>query len=330
MKTPLLQFTSKGIYCAQAGVYLDPWRPVDHAIISHGHADHSRYGHQKYITHHYNLPIIKKRLGAINASSVGWGERFSVNGVDFELHPAGHIVGSSQILVSYKGERWVFTGDYKAHYDGISDAFVPQKCHAIITECTFGIPAFKWPDPKEIHDEINRWWLENQQNGLNSVVFAYSLGKAQRILKHLNPEIGKIFVHPAVGAMNDIIAEFKTLQPYTILTKEVKKEDIQGALIITPAAVQNGSWLKKCQPYTDASASGWMAIRGNKRRRSIDRGFVISDHCDWDELLQSIEATGAEKVICTHGYTDIFAKYLSEQGYDARTEKTQFEETDNE
>ena len=200
MKTPLLAFNEKGIYCAQADVYLDPWRPVDKAIISHGHADHSRWGHKKYITNHSNIPIIKHRLGEINVSGKDWDETFTINNVKFSFHPAGHIIGSAQIRVEYKGEVWVFTGDYKTEADGVAKPYEPVKCHTFITECTFGLPAFKWQPQEEVFAEINNWWQQNQSEGKTSVIFGYSLGKAQRLLKYLDPSIGKIYTHGAIAA----------------------------------------------------------------------------------------------------------------------------------
>ena len=324
--TPLLAFNDKGIYCAQADVYLDPWRPVDKAIISHGHADHSRWGHKKYITHHSNIPIIKHRLGEINVSGKDWNETFSINNVKFSFHPAGHIIGSAQIRVEYKGEVWVFTGDYKTEDDGVAKPYEPVKCHTFITECTFGLPAFKWQPQEEVFAEINNWWQQNQSEGRTSVIFGYSLGKAQRLLKYLDTSIGKIYTHGAIENMTEVLRPQLEMPETTRITRDVKKEEIKGNIVVAPPSAHGTPWIKKMVPYVTASASGWMTFRGARRRRAIDRGFVLSDHCDWQGLLSSIKETGAEKVICTHGYTDIFSKYLREIGYDARTEQTQYEE----
>jgi putative mRNA 3-end processing factor len=216
MKTPLLQFTPKGIYCEQADVYLDPWKPVNKAIISHGHADHSRWGHQQYITHHKNIPIVQHRLGDVNISGKDWGETFTINNVKFSLHPAGHIVGSSQIRVEHKGEVWVFTGDYKIEDDGLTTPFELVKCHTFITECTFGLPAFQWRPQKEVFNDINQWWAQNKSEGKTSVLFGYSLGKAQRLLKHLDTSIGKIYTHGAVENMTEVLRPFgrSTIDPF--------------------------------------------------------------------------------------------------------------------
>lgn len=326
MKTPLLVFNQKGIYCEAADVYLDPWKPVKKAIISHGHADHSRWGHQQYITHHTNVPIIKHRLGDISVTGKAWNETFTINGVKFSLHPAGHIVGSSQIRVEHKGEVWVFTGDYKTEDDGLAVPYEVVKCHTFITECTFGLPAFKWLPQQQVFNDINNWWQQNQDDGRTSILFGYSLGKAQRLLKHLDTSIGKIYTHGAVENMTEVVREIADLPPTEKITRDTKKEDIKGNIVIAPPSTHGSPWIKKMVPYVTASASGWMTFRGARRRRAIDKGFVLSDHCDWQGLLTSIKATGAEKVICTHGYTDIFSRFLAEQGYDARTEQTQYEE----
>ncbi|UZO81952.1 ligase-associated DNA damage response exonuclease [Aquimarina sp. ERC-38] len=323
--TPLLEFTDKGIYCKVADVYLDPWRPVDKAIISHGHADHSYAGHKKYITHHTNVPIIQHRLGDINVTGKAYGETFRVNNVLFSLHPAGHIIGSSQIRVEYKGEVWVFTGDYKLEDDGIAEPYEPVSCHTFITECTFGLPAFKWTPQEEVMHDINTWWTQNQSEKKTSVLFGYTLGKAQRLLKHLDTSIGKIYTHGAIENMTEVIRSLTSLPPTERITRDTKKEDLLGNMVLAPPSAHGSPWIRKMVPYVTASASGWMAFRGARRRRAIDKGFVLSDHCDWQELLTAIRATGATKVISTHGYTEIFSKYLREIGYDARTEKTQYE-----
>ena len=325
MKKPLLIFNDYGIYCEKADVYLDPWKPVDKALITHGHADHARWGHKKYITQHTNVPIIKHRLGDINVSGVDYNESFSINGVKFSFHPAGHIIGSSQIRVEHKGEVWVFTGDYKTENDGISVPYEPIKCRAFITECTFGLPAFKWTPQEQAMQNINNWWLENREAGKTSILFGYSLGKAQRLLKYLDTSIGKIYTHGAIENMTEVLRPLVNFPPTTLITRETKKEEIRGNIVLAPPSAHGSTWIKKMTPYETGSASGWMAFRGARRRRAIDKGFVLSDHCDWQGLISSIQATGCERVICTHGYTEIFCRYLNEIGYDARTAKTQYE-----
>lgn len=325
MKKPLLEFTDRGIYCEIADVYLDPWKPVKKALISHGHADHSRPGHGQYITFKNNLPIISHRLGALKTRGVEWGETIKIRGVHFSFHPSGHIVGASQIRVAYRGEVWVFSGDYKTEDDGLSTPFEPLRCHTFITECTFGLPAFSWQPQTSVMDEINSWWAQVRSEGRTAVLFAYSLGKAQRLLAHLDQNIGSVYTHGAIENMTAVIREIKNLPPTKRITRETPKKDLKGNLVLAPPSAHGSTWLRKMTPYETASASGWMAFRGARRRRAVDRGFVLSDHCDWSGLLESIQATGAERIICTHGYTEIFARYLREQGFDARTEATQYE-----
>ena len=325
MKNPLLVFNDKGIYCELADVYLDPWKPVKNAIITHGHADHSRWGHDNYITHTTNVPIITHRLGPINVTGKEWNETFVINSVKFSLHPAGHIIGSAQIRVEHKGEIWVFTGDYKTENDGISVPYEVVKCDTFITECTFGLPAFKWTPQAEVMDNINTWWAENRAEQKTSILFGYSLGKAQRLLKYLDPNIGTIFTHGAIENMTNVIRPMVDFPQTKLVTRETKKEDLLGNIVLAPPSAHGSTWIRKMTPFVTGTASGWMAFRGARRRRAIDKGFVLSDHCDWSSLLESIKATGAEKIICTHGYTDIFSKYLRELGYDAQTETTQYE-----
>ncbi|MBT8204972.1 MAG: ligase-associated DNA damage response exonuclease [Eudoraea sp.] len=325
MEKSLLQFTDKGIYCEKADVFLDPWRPVKKAIISHGHADHSRWGHKQYITHHSNIPIIKHRLGDIKVAGKSWGQSFVINGVKFSLHPAGHIIGSSQIRVESQGEVWVFSGDYKTENDGLATPFEPVKCHTFITECTFGLPAFKWQPQQEVFQDINSWWATNKSEGQTSVLFGYSLGKAQRLLKFLDPGIGAIYTHAAVENMTAVLRQQVDFPDTRLITKDTKSADLKGALVIAPPSAHGSPWMRRMVPYVTATASGWMTFRGARRRRAIDKGFVLSDNCDWEGLLEAIAATEANTIIATHGYTEIFSRFLREKGLDARTEATLYE-----
>ena len=322
---PLLEFTKNGIYCKQADVYLDPWRGVDKAIISHGHSDHARWGSKRYITHEINAPIITHRLGKILVTTKKYGETFQINGVKFSFHPAGHVPGSSQIRVEYKGEVWVFTGDYKTQVDGISTPFELIRCNTFITECTFGLPVFKWEKPLRVHDDINRWWANNKSNKVTSLLMGYSLGKVQRLLKHIDCKTGKIFTHGATEKMTNILRQFIDFPKTQLITRDTKKAEIEGNLVLAPPAVMGSAWAKKLGEISTGYASGWMAFRGARRRRAVDRSFVLSDHADWEGLLSVIKATGCEDIITTHGYTDIFARYLKENGWNARTEKTKYE-----
>lgn len=324
-QSDLLIFNSKGIYCPKAQIYIDPWRPVKNAIITHGHSDHARFGHKKYLTHHSNIPIIRHRLGEINVQGIDWNEPFQINGVTFSLHPAGHIIGSSQVRVEYKGEVWVFTGDYKTEDDGVCTPYEPIKCNTMITECTFGLPAFKWKTQAKLFEEINEWWQSNKDEGKTSVLFGYTLGKAQRILTHLDPSIGKIFTHGAVENMTEVLRPQLNMPETHLITKETSSKEILGNMVIAPPSAHGTPWMRKMVPFETGTCSGWMAFRGARSRRATDKGFVLSDHCDWQGLLQSIKESEATRLICTHGYTDIFSKYLREIGYDASIENTDYE-----
>lgn len=325
MASPLLEFNNKGIYCSQADVYLDPWKPVKTALITHGHADHARWGHKAYITHKTNVPILKHRLGVTNVVGKNWNETFVINGVKFSFHPAGHVIGSAQIRVEYKGEVWVFTGDYKTEDDGVCVPYEVVKCHTFITECTFGLPVFKWQPQAQVMNDINEWWAENKAEGKTSVLFGYSLGKAQRLLKYLDPSLGTIFTHGSIENMTRVLRAQVDFPETTLVTTATKKEQLLGSIVIAPPSVNGSSWIRRMTPFVTGSASGWMAFRGAKNRNALDKGFPLSDHCDFQGLLDSISATGAEKIIATHGYSDLFSKYLRELGYDSRTAETQYD-----
>ena len=326
----LLEFTSKGIYCAEADVYIDPWRKVDKALITHAHSDHARPGSRKYLCTHLTKPILLHRLGHNHfIDSVEYGEEIMINGVKFSFHPAGHIVGSAQIRVEFRGEIWVVSGDYKTESDSISGDFEPVRCHAFITESTFGLPVYQWTPQNEVIDEINTWWRWNAEHDICSIISAYSLGKAQRVIHQVDNSIGPIYTHGAVQNMNDIIRALKVSLPKTEkVTTDTSWASLKKALVVAPGSALSSPWMKHFKRSSVAFASGWMALRGTRRWRSVDRGFVLSDHADWNGLNWAIKETGAEKIIVTHGYQDVFTRWLREQGYDAYAEKTMYESED--
>lgn len=322
----LLEFTDRGIYCPEAAIFIDPWKPVKKALITHGHADHARPGHQSYLCTHSAKPVMRFRLGPINVSSVAYGEVLSINGVKFSFWPAGHVVGSAQIKVEHRGEIWVVSGDYKTEYDGLSEAFEPQRCHHFITESTFGLPVYNWAPQAQIFAEINSWWKKNKEEGKVTLLTGYALGKAQRIIHHLDDSIGPVFTHGAVENINEIIRNqgipLKTTQR---IQAGMQAKHFTGGIIIAPPSAAGGPWLKKFKDLSVGVASGWMAIRGARRRRGVERGFVLSDHADWGGLNEAIEATGASTVYVTHGYTAIFSQWLREKGLQAYELKTEYQ-----
>ena len=325
----LIDFTDKGLYCSAGNFYIDPWKPVNKAVITHGHSDHARWGSQQYLCHHYTLPILKLRLGENNYEAIGWNEPIQINGVKLSLHPAGHIIGSSQVRVEYEGEVWVISGDYKTENDGISGAFEPVKCHTFVTESTFGLPIYKWKNQSEIFGNIRNWILENQANGKASVLIAYPLGKAQRVLQAVKEVSNNIYAHGAVYNMHQTLLSAGILPEGMLpelkrVVPEMPKETFRNAVIIAPPSAESSPWIKKFTPYSLGICSGWMRVRGNQRRKNADEGFVLSDHCDWNGLLSSVEATGAQRVFVTHGFQSVFARYLNEAGIEAAEIKTEY------
>lgn len=322
--TNLLEFTNKGIYCPQADVFIDPWKPVKRALITHGHSDHARRGHQKYLCVQEAAPVIRHRLGKIRLHTIPFGETITLNGVKFTFFPAGHIIGSAQIRAQYKGETWVVSGDYKIENDGLAKPFEPIKCHAFITECTFGMPIYKWENQRAVFAQINDWWRQNQAVGKVSVLTAYALGKAQRLLQWLDTSIGKIYTSDAIENTNEVIRnQGIKLNPTTRITNELEQKDFIGQMVLTTTTTSDMPWMEQRQAVAIGAASGWMQLRSTRKNRTADRGFVLSDHADWEGLNQAITATEAERIYVTHGYTEIFKRWLIDQGYDAHILKTE-------
>jgi putative mRNA 3-end processing factor len=325
----LIEFTDKGLYCPTGNFYIDPWKPVGKAIITHGHSDHARWGNKSYLCHHYTKPILQLRLGDNDYQTVGWNEPLYMNGVKVSLHPAGHIVGSSQVRVEYNGEIWVVSGDYKTEDDGISGAFEPVKCHTFVTESTFGLPIYNWKKQSDVYSDIQNWVQKNESNGKVSVLIAYSLGKSQRVLQAVKSVTEKIYAHGAVYNMHETLLNANilpagTLPPITRVTPEMPKETFRNAVIIAPPSAESSSWMRRFTPNSLGICSGWMQVRGNQRRKNADEGFVLSDHCDWKGLLSAVEATGAQRVFVTHGFQSVFSRYLNEAGIEAAEIKTEF------
>jgi putative mRNA 3-end processing factor len=309
----MLKFDKCGIYCEPAKVYIDPWKPVDSAIITHAHSDHARWGSKKYLAHHTSVPILKLRLGHINVEGIGYGETFTINGVQFSLHPAGHIPGSAQVRMDYRGEVWVVSGDYKLQNDGVSVPFELVKCNHFVSESTFGLPIYNFPQPHMTETAINNWWLLNNKNGQNSIIIGYALGKSQRILKHLDTSIGKIFLHGAVANITKAFNDAGMQLPETYRALQFNKKEDAGSIIVAPPSAIGTPWMRRFEPYNLGIGSGWMQLRGTRRRRGADRGFIMSDHADWNQLNEAVTATGAENIYVTHGYKTTYARWLREE-----------------
>lgn len=321
----VLTFKPQGIYCPAGDFFIDPWRPVDRALITHGHADHARSGHARYMCTRAAAPVMRHRLGDISIDCVDYAQTHTVGDAQVSFHPAGHVPGSAQIRVEVKGEVWVVSGDYKTKPDRVSEPFEPVQCHSFVTECTFGLPVFDWPDEMTAATEINTWWADNATNGVFSLLGAYSLGKAQRVLSLLDPTIGPILTHGAVENTNEVLRAQGLRLPDTIqVTPDLNPKAYQGAFVLAPPGALGSTWARRFLPGSTGFASGWMRMRGVRRRRAVDRGFVISDHADWAGLNKAIKETGAENIYATHGYTDIFARWLNEEGYNAQVIPTEF------
>ncbi len=321
----LIKFTNKGIYCKQGNFYIDPWHPVDYAVTTHGHADHVKFGNKNYLCHELTKPILQQRYGLTdNVQTLPYHQTININGVKLTLFPAGHVIGSSQIKLEYKGEICVVSGDYKVEYDGISTAFEPVKCHTFVSESTFGLPIYNWQAQEIIFEQIKNWVTDNHWKGKTSILVAYSLGKAQRLIKNLGDQY-PIYVHNSIANLNESFMAAGVELPKTIrITPDLKKEELQKGIVIVPPALADGKWIKSLQQPAVGVCSGWMAVRAGRRWRSADAGFALSDHADWQGLLTAIKATNAEKVFVTHGSTAVFAKYLNEIGISAEEVTTKY------
>ena len=321
----------EGMYCPPGDFYIDPWRAVDRAVITHAHGDHARGGHRHYLAAASSEHVLRLRLGsAIPLQTLRYGETIAINGVRVSLHPAGHVLGSAQVRIEHGGSVWVASGDYKAAPDfAAEDAtcapFEPVRCDTFISESTFGLPVYRWRAQADIAAEINAWWAANAAAGRASVLLAYSFGKAQRILAMLDPSIGPIVCHGATAALNAAYRASGVSLPATRLAGEAGDcASHAQALVLAPPATQGSAWLRRFGDYADAFASGWMQLRGARRRRAVDRGFVLSDHADWPGLMRAIEASGAARVIVTHGQVPVMVRALGERGLAAQAFATEF------
>ena len=325
----LVVLRPQGLYCPAGDFYIDPWRPAPRAVITHAHADHARPGHGHYLCSAEGAGLLRARLGDVRLQPLAWGERVEQGGVRVSLHPAGHVLGSAQVRIEHRGQVWVASGDYfvggAAEPRPTCSAFEAVRCHCFITESTFGLPIYRWRPRAELFAEVDGWWQHNAAAGRPSLLLAYSLGKAQRVLAGVDAAIGPILVHPAVELLNEVYrAAGIALPPTQAVAQAVPRELAARALVIAPPAVHGSAWARRLGDFSDAFASGWMQLRGARRRQGVDRGFVLSDHADWPGLQSAIRATGAERVIVTHGYEAVMVRWLREQGLRAESFVTRF------
>jgi putative mRNA 3-end processing factor len=317
----------EGLYCPAGDFHIDPWQPVERAVITHAHSDHARIGHRHYLASAAGAGVLQSRLPGISLQAVEYGERVTINGVDVSLYPAGHVLGSAQVRVEYRGDVWVASGDYKLDADPTCAAFEPLRCNTFITESTFGLPIYRWDSPQAVFAGIDAWRRHNAASGRASVLFCYAFGKAQRILASVDAAIGPIFCHGAIEPLNRAYRAAGVALPTLRNAADIpakNKAMFNEALIVAPPSAQGSPWLRRFGDYSDAFASGWMRLRGTRRRRGVDRGFVLSDHADWPALQTAIAATGATRVIVTHGQVEPMVRWLREQGLDAGAFATEY------
>lgn len=327
IRRSVLETTERGLYCAAGDFYVDPWRPVGRAVITHGHADHARPGSRRYLTSESGRWVLRQRLGdEAVVEGLRYGKPITIGDARVSLHPAGHLLGSAQVRVEVRGEVWVVSGDYKTEPDRTCEPLEIVRCHTFITESTFGLPVYRWPHQRQVLDEIDRWWADNRGAGRTSVLFVYALGKAQRVLGGLNPGGAPLLGHGAVLAATEPYREAGVDLPWLDrVADDTPRDMLERALVLAPPSAQGTPWMRRFRQPSSGFASGWMRIRGARRRRAVDRGFVLSDHADWTGLLETIEATGAERVGVTHGQTVALVRWLGERGLDAWSLATRFD-----
>jgi putative mRNA 3-end processing factor len=324
----LITVTDQGLYCARGGFHIDPWGAVDRALITHAHGDHARRGSRRYHAAAPGHGLLTRRLGEdARIEAHPFGEPLSFGDVSVSFHPAGHVLGSAQIRVEAEGEVWVVSGDYKRDLDPSCEAFELVPCNVFITEATFALPVYRWAPVDEVMGELIGWWDASAAAGRTSVLFCYALGKAQRVLAEIGRRTGRgVYVHGAIEALlGPYRAAGMHLAPTRAVAATGRGEGLAGELVIAPPMAFGSLWMRRFRDPSTAFASGWMRVRGNRRRRGFDRGFVISDHVDWPGLLQTVRETGARRVLATHGYSDTLARYLCQEGLEAAPLKTLYE-----
>jgi putative mRNA 3-end processing factor len=323
----------EGLYCPAGDFHIDPWRPVERAVITHAHADHARAGHAHYLAAAPGATVLRARLPGMRLETLAYGEARALGPVRVSLHPAGHVLGSAQVRLERAGRVWVVSGDYKVAPGFVAEdttcaPFEPLRCETFVTESTFGLPVYRWDDQAMIIAEIDAWWRDNAAAGRASLLYAYSLGKAQRLLAALDASIGPIACHGAVETLNAAYRAAGVALPDTRAAESLARVERGQTLVIAPPSVRGSAWEKRFGAASDAFASGWMLLRGARRRQGVDRGFALSDHADWPGLLAAIDATGAGRVIVTHGQADVLVRHLTGRGLQAGAFATEFGDED--
>ena len=316
----------EGLYCPAGGFHIDPWRPVPVAVITHGHGDHARGGMGQYHCSTASVPILRWRLGEQVVHAHDYGQAFRLGDAKVSLHPAGHVLGSAQVRIEAQGQVWVASGDYKRQPDPSCAAFEVVPCDTFITEATFALPIYRWPETRKVAAGILDWREHCAARGEAAILYAYSLGKAQRLLAEIGAlDDTPVWLHGAIAPGVQVYREAGVRMAPTLLVGQAPKgHDFAGQLVLAPPSAAGSAWLRRFRRAQHGFASGWMQLRGNRRRRNVDRGFVVSDHADWPDLLRTIAQTGARRVIATHGNTDAIVRHLREQGVAAEPFRTRF------
>ena len=310
---PLIPVRAEGLYCAAGDFYIDPWKPVDTALVTHAHADHAYSGHHTYYATAISEGILRRRLGQdINLKGVSYGDKIKIGDTWVSFHSAGHVLGSAQVRVEHKGEVWVASGDYKRGLDPSCEPFEVVECDTFITEATFGLPIYHWDSGEATAEQIYNWWQSDSTRP--SLLFCYAFGKSQRVLAELTKFTDRtVYLHGAVHNLTEIYREVGVEMVPTVPVSQMEKSyKFAGDLIISPPSGHRSSWMKRFKRPQTAFASGWMAVRGARRRRGYERGFVLSDHADWPGLIKTVKETKATKVYVTHGQNDVLSRYLNE------------------
>jgi putative mRNA 3-end processing factor len=320
--------TAAGLFCAAGGFHVDPWGAVDRALITHAHGDHARPGSATYLCAEPCGPLLRRRFGEeVPVETLPYGERTRIGDVTVSFHPAGHVLGSAQIRIEGRDGVWVVSGDYKRAADPTCAPFEPLACDTFITESTFGLPIYRWDPVAAVIDDIMGWWARNGAEGRTSILFCYTLGKAQRLLAELARVTDRtVLVHGMMMGMIDAYRDAGVpMLPVRVLTERPRGTSFAGELVLAPLSARGTPWMRRLGDLSDGFASGLMRVRGVRRQRAFDRGFVLSDHADWPALLDTIRETGASRVLATHGHAEPLARHLRESGLDAGVIRTAWE-----
>jgi putative mRNA 3-end processing factor len=326
--TSVLTETAAGLYCPGGDFYIDPWAPVARAVITHAHGDHARHGSDAYLCAEPCAPLLARRLGPSTViEPQPYGTRMTLGDTRVSFHPAGHILGSAQVRIEGPGGIWVVTGDFKRAPDPTCAPFEPVRCDTFVTESTFGLPIYRWDPTDVVMREITSWWDENRTRGLTSILFCYTLGKAQRLLAELTGFTDRpVLVHGMLLPMTEAYrAQGVAMLETTALIERPRGRSCAGELVLAPLSARGTPWMRRLGDLSDGFVSGLMRVRGVRRQRGFDRGFVLSDHADWPSLLHTVDETGAARVLATHGHAEPLARFLKSRGLESGVMRTAWE-----